>query len=46
MSYEVGNGSKVQFRYDVWCGEQSLMFSFLKLFTIACCRDAWVAGHM
>jgi hypothetical protein len=27
-------------------GSSLLMFSFSKLFTIACCRDVWVADHM
>jgi hypothetical protein len=28
VRYEVGDGSKVRFWHDVWCGEQPLKFSF------------------
>jgi len=30
----------------LWCGEQPLKPSYLKLFSIARCEDAWVADHM
>jgi hypothetical protein len=43
---EVGDGSKVRFWHDVWCGEQPLKFSFPELFTIADCKDVWKADHM
>lgn len=46
MYKEVGDGSKVRFWHDVWCGEQSLKFSFTELFTIALGKDEWVANHM
>jgi hypothetical protein len=44
--YEVGDGSKVRFWHDLWCGEQSLKISYSDLFSIARCKDAWVADHM
>jgi hypothetical protein len=39
VRYEVGDGSKVLFWHDVWCGEQLLKNLFLELFTIACAKD-------
>jgi hypothetical protein len=46
VRYEVGDGSKVLFWHDVWCGEQPLKNIFPKLFTIACMKDVWVAETM
>jgi hypothetical protein len=37
----LGDGTKVHFWHDVWCLDQPLKLSFLELFTIACCKDAW-----
>jgi hypothetical protein len=42
----VGDGLKVRFWHDGWCGEQPLKISFLGLYNIACCKDAWVANYM
>jgi hypothetical protein len=36
MCYEEGDGSKVLFWHDMWCGELPLKIIFLELFTIAC----------
>jgi hypothetical protein len=36
----------VWFWHDLWCGKQSLKSSFSRLFTIARCKDAWMADHM
>jgi hypothetical protein len=46
VRYEVGDGSKVLFWHDVWCGEQPLKNLFPELFTIACDKDVWVAETM
>ena len=46
VRYEVGDGSKVRFWHGVWCEDLPLKFSFSKLFTIACGKDAWVKDHM
>jgi hypothetical protein len=46
VRYEVGDGSKFMFWHDVWCGEQPLMISYPDLYSIAHCKDAWVANYM
>ena len=46
VRFEVGNGSRVLFWQDVWCGEQPLMNAFPTLFTIACTNEAWVEENM
>jgi hypothetical protein len=46
VRYEIGDGPKVLFWHDVWCGEQPLKNLFPKLFTIACAKDVWVAQTM
>jgi hypothetical protein len=46
LRYEVGDGSRALFWYDVWCGEQSLKVSFPELFTFACGKDTWVEDNM
>jgi hypothetical protein len=43
---EIGNGSRVLFWQEVWCGEQPLMNAFPALFTIACAKEAWVEENM
>jgi hypothetical protein len=46
VRYEVGDGSRVLFWYDVWCGEIPLKTLFLELFAIACSKDEWVEENM
>ena len=46
VHYEVGDGSKVLFWHDVWCGELPLKVLFPELFIIACGKDAWVEENM
>jgi hypothetical protein len=46
VRFEVGNGSRVLFWKDVWCGERPLMNAFPALFAIACEKDAWVKENM
>jgi hypothetical protein len=38
--FEVGDGSKVRFWHDHWCGDTALKESFQDLFGIACIKDA------
>jgi hypothetical protein len=46
VRYEIGNGSKVLFWHDVWCGEIPLKILFPDLFLIARRKDAWVEEIM
>jgi hypothetical protein len=34
--FEVGDGSKIRFWHDKWCGDQVLKDIFLDLYSIAC----------
>jgi hypothetical protein len=34
VRYEVGDGSKVRFWHDLWCGEQPLNISYLDLCSV------------
>ena len=43
VAFKVGNGRKVQFRKDKWCGENSLKEDFPSLYSLASSRKAWVA---
>jgi hypothetical protein len=40
--FEVGDGSKVRFWYDLWCGDMALEEAFPGLFGITCAKDAFV----
>jgi hypothetical protein len=42
----LGNGSRVRFWDDVWCGEVPLKDAFPVLYDIACDKDAHVADHL
>jgi hypothetical protein len=46
VRYEIGNGSKILFWHDVWCGEIPLKTLFSELFLIARGKDAWVEENM
>jgi hypothetical protein len=46
VRYEIGNGSKVLFWHDMWCGEIPLKTFFPELFLIARGKDAWVEENM
>lgn len=45
---ECGNGgeTKIRFWHDLWCVDHPLKESFMELFSIACCKEAWVADNM
>jgi hypothetical protein len=38
IRFEMEDGSKIRFWYDLWCGGQPLKEAFLGLFSIACCK--------
>jgi hypothetical protein len=42
----LGNGSRIRFWDDVWCGEVSLKEAFLVLYDITLDKDAPVADHL
>jgi hypothetical protein len=42
----LGNGSRIRFWDDVWCGEVPLKEAFPVLYDIACDKDAHVADHL
>jgi hypothetical protein len=46
VQFEVGDGSRVLFWHDVWCGELPLKILFPALFNIACTEEAWVEENM
>ena len=46
IGFEVGDGTRIRFWHDVWCGDQPLKESFPGLFRIARNKEAWVSDHM
>ena len=43
LVYSVGNGRRVRFWKDKWCGDDPLCTSFPSLFAISLDKEAWVA---
>jgi hypothetical protein len=43
--FEVGEGTRVSFWHDLWCGDLALKIAFPGLFNIACVKDASVADN-
>jgi hypothetical protein len=41
----VGDGRRISFWYDLWCGDMVLKVAFPVLFGIACVKDASVADN-
>ena len=46
IMYEIGDGSKVQFWLDCWCGTSSLAVRYPELYRISCSKEASVADLM
>jgi hypothetical protein len=44
--FDPGDGSKISFWEDVWCGETSLKDSFPGLFSIASLKEASIADNV
>jgi hypothetical protein len=42
----LGNGSRIRFWDDVWCGEMPLNEAFPILYSIACDKNTLVAAHL
>ena len=43
MAFIVGNGRRVSFWRDRWCGESPLYMTFPSLFALTVEKEAWVA---
>jgi hypothetical protein len=41
---EVGDGTKISFWHDQWCGEVALKVAFLVLFGLACAKDTSIVA--
>ena len=42
LSFSVGNGKRIKFWKDKWCGDEPLNVSFPSLFALSNSKDAWV----
>ena len=42
IGFRVGDGKRVRFWKDRWCGEEPLAMTFPKPFSIAPDKEAWV----
>jgi hypothetical protein len=45
VRYDAGDGSKIKFWHDLWCGDQPLKGPFMELFSITRYKEVWVANH-
>ena len=45
VSFSVGDGKRVRFWKDIWCGNMPLCEAFPSLFDLAGSKDAWVADY-
>jgi hypothetical protein len=43
--FEVGDGTRVSFWHDLWCGDLALKIAFPGLFSIACVKNAPVVAN-
>jgi hypothetical protein len=46
FKYDVGEGSKIRFWDDVWCGDRALKEEYPGLFSIARLKEASIADNM
>jgi hypothetical protein len=46
VRFDIGDGTKVLFWHEVWCGEHPLKLVYPDLFNIACNKDVWVKECM
>lgn len=46
VRFEVGDGSRIKFWYDVWCENQTLKVAFMMLFNIAHYKESSVVDHV
>ena len=46
LQFDVGDGTRVKFRQDLWCGDYPLKVAFLELYSITCDKDSLVAEVM
>lgn len=43
--FVVGNGRRVKFWIDKWCGDEPFRVSFPSLYALTVSKEAWVANH-
>ena len=43
FAFSVGNGRRVRFWEDRWCGDKALSISFPSLYALATSKEEWVA---
>lgn len=41
--FSVGNGRRVRFWNDRWCGDEALSISFPSLYALVTSKEVWVA---
>jgi hypothetical protein len=46
IKFDVGQGTRIRFLLDLWCGEDALSMAFPLLFRIARCKDALVVDNL
>jgi len=42
----VGDGTRISFWYDMWCGDMTLKVAFPALFGIASAKDAFITNNL
>ena len=43
VAFKVGDGRRVRFWKDRWCGDEALSISFPSLYALSTSKEAWVA---
>ena len=46
FSFAVGDGKRIKFWKDRWCGDSSLNIVFPSLFTLASVKEAWMGDSV